>query len=685
MHFKQELFDELLNQMWQRLDKMWLKGLTYQSGHGPEEISRRLLADPKSLLAEDELQDFSHVQKLLQEPDSTEACQLALNFSILYAQNLYDEYGTNLAELIKKHLNENKIELRFHAFDLTKLTRDGWIALRNVLLNFSIINLYFEGIYLHQEQYQEFFSFIESMPRLSILSISSNNNEFVVPLPNLLEVIGKVSKLEHLELNGCNITVEHINPLCNLITNFPATALALKNNSLHTFDVKNWVTFWSAVNSSKLKFLNLAGNKLAKTNEDSLWKIVLETLQDNFSLQDISFSEDQSFYPQIEKQLVRNRVLFVCQKEAQIFLHEIESSKKELLDDIDKIYTVVRKINNVLDKLQQALDLLQDKNSLNADQNRNQVLKLMDKLRWQKANLLVSLEENGRAVDTWLDIMPQSEHYRQSRMDAFEATYMQNLFASVEEYLNSAKTLAEKEGLQQKHPVFRRIAFLQALPCLLEEQQLTLPHDQKVKMQLISLTKDQQLIFDNILFAAARGHERDLNWLSTNDERLALLQYVVLLDIASTESVLFSGLNKRKVFLRKINLLTVNNINASSCRNEREQKLLFNLWSNFMVIADRIGDDYQDDDFEVIGKEILVQHQQDLKLVKAISELSAKTLTKDQREPETDFFKGKKRLASSVIPAAISGTQSPVEKPPLLELEHVNAENFTKGIRNDRY
>lgn len=443
---------------------------------------------------------------------------------------------------------------------------------------------------------------------------------------------------------------------CEGIAASPLTDLKLEYNDFDDLNEEELRMLLQAISTSKITSISFAEVDVFEREQ---WDLIYQMLKNNCTLQEIRVKNQPiSAVIPLGEVLSENKYIYRYQIKAQTILDKMdltqiseneEDSKEDgtLEKDREPIELIKEIFLQIETGLKSALSILDKRKSIDADQKRAHIKGLLEELQYKKARIFADRNETGLAVDTWLDVSIDSKHFQQARTNAFEATYVRNYTTSEQEYLEKSGKKVGVNILKQKQVIFRRMAFLQALPCLLEEQQILQHDNQKLKLKL---TEDQQKIFDNFLFAAAGGNERDLNWQFKGNERVALLQYIVLSDIASNESVLFGGLNKRMIFLKRLNLLVLNNVHAGRCQNEQDQKLLLNVWRKFTDYVEQIGEQ----DYQQMECTVSEQNRQDAKIVKAISQLITNNLTATNEtievktsEPSselTDFFKGNKRL-----------------------------------------
>lgn len=523
------------------------------------------------------------------------------------------------------------------------------------------------------------FQRLRSLTKLETLDLYSTylTNQYVAPFCELI-IASPVKKLDF----GGNLFHEFDEASWKAfwiaVNSSKLNTLNLEQNELVKLSDGSWEAFCDGIEHAHLEYLDLHQNELDKLTDDRLkrllqalsrsmivgiklvqeepfstkqWELIIEELRDNFTLQRLKFltkydKDDTSekgesnvdtlpvsalkFF--IRKLLKRNKFIADCQNEAHILLQEIESSKKELAKGQERTDEKVKEIAIVFKKLQNAINLLEGGDSISADRNRSHILQLMDELLLQKATLLIHLKEIEKSVDLWLEIAPVSPYYLQARINAFEETYLHNFNSQEKELMASIEeSRIENEVLTQRQVAFRRSAFLQALPCLLEEQELLHKGNQNLKYRL---TDPQQKTFDNFLFAAAGGCNRYLSWGYTPNERLALLQNLILLDITDADSpVLLIEARKDKALFDPKDLPLLRSIQAGNCNVVTTQSALHALWGKLVTIVNT-----------------LLQQDQDVQLVNAINHLSiitaknsAKTETTSEA-PKTNFFKDKKVL-----------------------------------------
>jgi hypothetical protein len=533
MAFAQEPFMQAPNQQpAQGLDKLikLLQGPPFNSEEG-RSILIRLMADPRIKLSTEEMKSYADVQADLLDKDIKVRQIIAMAISLVLLSG--NDIGKAIASRMREALGENATSLQLSFSKLDQLDTNLWHAFCSALQASNITSLYLFANNLNQldaDRWQAFYSALQASKVIS-LDLGANqlwqltanqwrafftalqtSNVSSLSLEN--NNLGKLdaaqwqafySGLQASKITSLNLGSNALGKLnagqwqafCSSLQASKITSLDLSGNDLDELDADQWQTFCSALQTSKITSLRLNLNSLGKLHA-ARWQTLVTAMNDNFHLEIVGLPDNAP--PELKVLCERNRLIRKAIKTAdQLINQKPKSNEKDFLSQLDK----------TMSELFQGLFLIRDKKTSNAKERRSQIQEHLDELLWKKGtwlnNQLLTTQDkpiNELAIknqvrDTWMAISPQSKHYEQTHNDLFQLAY--------------SDVLSDSNA---------HSAFMDALPFLLNNDRT-----------LIKLNDHNQKVFDAYLFTAAGGIEGGLEKKYTPEERVALLQYVVLLNI----------------------------------------------------------------------------------------------------------------------------------------------------------
>lgn len=422
------------------LDSMLQENSVYQSAWG-QEVLQRLRENPVTSLTEDERNYFSGLQAWLHDLVTSDLCQTAIDLAILYSQG---EVGKAMAKWLRTP-PRGEDTFTIVISNLLMLTKPGLAAVTNIFLKSSITRLKFfsnSPIDLNdfnEEQFQTILALI-AKPNLSSLAL----DRLVLTWPedriiSLTEIIGQLRCLKHLGLADCSFENNGIELLCTLISTPGLESIDIGGSWLDELEPASWQDFWTAAaqlksidikdrglaymddeqwgsfcggikncnlesvdinlahekdfefKTEKLKvlLLALAHSKLIKiavvlphSFSSDEWKITIDALKNNFTIQELDYEEPflgqkipntDTYHSQLNKILKRNEYIY----QAKQLLDEIDAFLQKNTKD-DKLVSV---IVDLIQKLENTLEFFEKDTALNSDQNRLQLLQLLESLR----------------------------------------------------------------------------------------------------------------------------------------------------------------------------------------------------------------------------------------------------------------------------------------------------------------